>query len=177
VNTAGSEKNAPKLIALGRTHEVILQGDYSARDGFHLENVDNVLIRGFTIHDFGEKATTATEWGVGNLIYLENAHYNTIEQNQFVNPDRAAVMLVDSSNNVVRRSAACEDDANLAACGNKLAGIMIAGAGPGNMACPRRTADRHHGRGRRQRDFRRRGSPAAPVADDARAHPGGDQGE
>jgi parallel beta-helix repeat protein len=153
VNLVGPEKNGLKLIALGRTHEVILQGDYMERDGFHLENVDNVLIRGFTVRDFGAKATTATEWGAGNLIYLENAHYNTIEHNQLVNPDRAGVMLVDSGNNVVQNNVAFADNANLATCGievrgaksannvfrlnvtygNKLAGIMIGGAGPGNV--------------------------------------------
>jgi parallel beta-helix repeat protein len=153
VNLVGPEKNGLKLIALGRTHEVILQGDYMERDGFHLENVDNVLIRGFTVRDFGVKATTATEWGAGNLIYLENAHYNTIEHNQLVNPDRAGVMLVDSGNNVVQQNVAFADNTNLATCGievrgaksannvfrlnmtygNKLAGIMLGGAGPGNV--------------------------------------------
>ena len=153
VNIAGPEKNGLKLIALGRTHEVILQGDYLERDGFHLENVSNVLIRGFTVRDFGAKATTGTEWGAGNLIYLENAHYNTIEHNQLINPDRAGVMLVDSGNNVVQQNVAFADNTNLATCGievrgaksankvfrlnltfgNKLAGIMLGGAGPGNV--------------------------------------------
>jgi parallel beta-helix repeat protein len=153
VSISGAEKDGLKLIALGRAGEVILQGDYLARDGFHLQNVSNVLIRGFLVRDFGEKATTASEWGAGNLIHLENAHYITIEHNQFANPDRAAVLLVDSANNVIQHNVAWADNANLASCGvevrgaksannvislnmtygNKLAGVMLAGAGAGNV--------------------------------------------
>lgn len=153
VNITGPEKNGLKLIATGRTHEVILQGDYDARDGFHLENVSDVLIRGFTVRDFGSKATTATEWGSGNLIYLENAHRNTIEQNQLFNSDRAAIMLLNSSNNVIQQNVASADNNNLATCGievrgaqsannliqlnmthgNKLSGIRLAETGPGNI--------------------------------------------
>ncbi len=138
---------------MGRTHEVVLQGDYAARDGLHLENVSDVLIRGFTVRDFGTKATTATEWGSGNLIYLENAHRNTIEQNQLFNSDRAAIRLVNSSNNVVQQNVASADNNNLATCGievqgaqsannliqlnmthgNKLGGIRVADSGPGNV--------------------------------------------
>lgn len=153
VNIAGPEKNGLKLIAVGRTHEVILQGDYLERDGFRLENVSNVLIRGFTVRDFGTKATTASEWGAGHLVYLENAHYNTIEHNQLVNGDRAGIMLVDSGNNTVQNNVAFTDNTNLATCGievkgaksannvfrlnmtygHKLAGIMLSGAGAGNV--------------------------------------------
>ena len=153
VGIAGAEKDGVKLIALGRAGEVILQGDYLARDGFHLQNVSNVLIRGFLVRDFGEKATTASEWGVGNLVYLENAHYNTIEHNQFANPDRAAVLLVDSASNVIQHNVTWADNAALATSGvevrgtksannvislnmsygNKLAGVMLSGAGAGNV--------------------------------------------
>lgn len=153
VNITGPEKNGLKLIAMGRTHEVVLQGDYAARDGFHLENVSDVLIRGFTVRDFGTKATTATEWGAGNLIYLENAHRNTVEQNQLFNSDRTAILLVNSSNNVIQQNVASADNNNLATCGievqgaqsannviqlnmthgNKLGGIRVADAGPGNI--------------------------------------------
>jgi parallel beta-helix repeat protein len=152
VNIIGPGKTALKLIATGEEGQVVLQGDYTARDGFHLENVTNILIRGFTVRDFGNKATTAAEWGTGNQIYLENAHYNTIEQNTLINGDMMGIMLVDSGNNNVERNAAFVDNANLATCGihvqgarsannnfrlnmiwgNKFAGIMIRGAGPGN---------------------------------------------
>jgi parallel beta-helix repeat protein len=153
VEISGPQKNGLKLMAMGRTHEVVLQGDYAARDGFHLENVSDVLIRGFTVRDFGTKATTATEWGSGNLIYLENAHRNTIEQNQLFNSDRTAILLVNSSNNIVQQNVASADNNNLATCGievqgaqsagnliqlnmthgNKLGGIRVADAGPGNV--------------------------------------------
>ena len=43
---------------------MVLQGDNTERDGFHLENVSNVLIRGFTVRDFGVTATTAAVWGL-----------------------------------------------------------------------------------------------------------------
>jgi len=153
VNITGPGKTALRLIATGEEGQVVLQGDYTERDGFHLENVTNVLIRGFTVRDFGNKATTATEWGDGNQIYLENAHYNTIEHNTLINGDMMGVMLVDSGNNTVQQNVAFVDNANLANCGihlqgaksagndislnvtygNKFAGIMIRGAGTGNI--------------------------------------------
>ncbi len=152
VNIAGPEKNGLKLIATGGENAVVLQGDYTERDGFHLDNVSNVLIRGFTVRDFGNKATTATEFGAGYQIYLENAHYNTIEHNRLINGDMAGIWLWDSGNNTVQQNLAFVDNASLANCGihvasaksvgntlrlnmtwgNKMAGIMVSGAGPGN---------------------------------------------
>ena len=153
VNIVGEAKNGLKLIATGGENSVVLQGDYTERDGFHLQNVSSVLIRGFTVRDFGNQATTATDWGVGNLIYLENAHYNTIEQNWLINGDMMGIMLMDSGHNAVWQNTAFVDNANLANCGihvqgsksagndirfnlsygNKFAGIMIRGAGAGNF--------------------------------------------
>jgi parallel beta-helix repeat protein/probable HAF family extracellular repeat protein len=152
VNIIGPEKNGLKLIAEGRQDEVVLHGDYTERDAFHLENVSNVLIRGFTVRDFGVSATTASDWGVGNQIYLENAHYNTIEHNRLIDGDRMGIMLVDSGNNLVQNNVAWAVRSELANCGihvegaksanntirlnmfwaNKLAGVMIRGAGAGN---------------------------------------------
>lgn len=152
VNLVGPEKTGLKLIAVGRQDEVVLQGDFTERDGFHLENVTNVLIRGFTVRDFGNKLTTANEWGAGNQIYLQNAHYNTIEQNSLISGDMIGVMLLDSGNNTVQNNFAKQDYPALATSGinlqgaksagnnirsnfiynNKMAGITIRGAGPGN---------------------------------------------
>lgn len=152
VNIIGPQKTALKLIAVGREDEVVLQGDYTERDGFHLENVTNVVIRGFTVRDFGTTATTATDWGVGNQIYLENADYNTIEHNRVFNGDMMGIMLMDSGHNVVQRNLTWVDNSGLANCGihvqgaksadnvfsfnmtygAKVAGIMLSGAGPGN---------------------------------------------
>ncbi len=130
----------------------ILKGDYTERDGFHLKDVENVLIRGFTVRDFGNLATTSTAWGDGKQIYLENAHYNTIEFNQVIDGDMMGIMLLDSAHNLVRHNAAFVDRGNLANCGihiqgagsvgneftqnqligNLMAGIMLTGAGAGN---------------------------------------------
>ena len=153
VNIIGPDKTALKLIAVGREDEVVLQGDNTERDGFHLENVSNVLIRGFTVRDFGATATTATVWGSGNQIRLENAHYNTIEQNRLINGDMVGIMVVDSGNNTIQRNVALVNNSALANCGihvqgttsannifrqnltsgNKMAGFMLSGAGPGNI--------------------------------------------
>ncbi len=153
VNIAGQAKTALKLIAIGGEGAVILQGDYTERDGFHLMDVTNVLIRGFTVRDFGSQPTTATQWGTGNQIRLMNSHYNTIEHNRVINGDMMGIMLVDSGNNVVQHNFASVDNSSLANCGihvqgaksennlfyqnmllgNKVAGIMISNAGPGNL--------------------------------------------
>jgi parallel beta-helix repeat protein/probable HAF family extracellular repeat protein len=152
VEIAGSSKNGLKLIAVGRQGEVVLQGDYTERDGFHLKDVNSILIRGFTVRDFGNLATTATAWGDGKQIYLENSHYNTIEFNQVIDGDMMGIMLLDSAYNTVRHNATFIDRGNLSNCGihiqgagsigneftqnqlmgNLMAGIMITGAGPGN---------------------------------------------
>jgi parallel beta-helix repeat protein len=152
VNIIGQEKSGLSLIAVGRADQVVLQGDYTQRDGFHLENVSSVLIRGFTVRDFGNLATTATVWGAGNQIYLQNAHYNTIEQNRTINGDMVGIMVMDSGNNLVQNNFAWVNNASLSNCGihvqgaksannlfqtniafgNNMAGIMLSGAGPGN---------------------------------------------
>jgi parallel beta-helix repeat protein len=152
VNLIGPAKDALRLIATSEDGQVVLQGNYTERDGFHLENVSNVVIRGFTVRDFGNAATTAKDWGAGNQIYLENAHYNIIEDNTVINGDMMGIMLVDSSSNTVQRNSAFVDNSGLANCGihvqgaksanntfrqnmiwgNKFAGIMIRGAGAGN---------------------------------------------
>jgi hypothetical protein len=50
------------------------------------------LIRGFTVRDFGNKPTTATEFGEGNQIYLQNADYSTIEQNHVIDGDMMGIL-------------------------------------------------------------------------------------
>jgi len=126
VNIIGPEKTALKLIAVGREDEVVLQGDNTERDGFHLENVTNVLIRGFTVRDFGVTATTGAVWGTGNQIYLENAHYNTIEQNHIINGDMMGIMLMDSGNNIIQRNVVHVENAALANCGIHVQGSKSA---------------------------------------------------
>jgi parallel beta-helix repeat protein len=152
VEIAGHAKDGLKLIAVGNQNEVVLQGDYTERDGFHLKDVNNVLIRGFTVRDFGNLATTATAWGDGKQIYLESAHYNTIEFNQLIDGDMMGIMLMDSGHNLVQHNATFVERGNLANCGihvqgagsvenefllnllvgNLMAGVMLTGAGSGN---------------------------------------------
>ncbi|MBZ5622105.1 MAG: right-handed parallel beta-helix repeat-containing protein [Acidobacteriia bacterium] len=153
VEITGHEKDGLKLIAVGNQNEVILQGDYTEHDGFHLKDVSSVLIRGFTVRDFGDQATTATVWGSGAQIFLENAHYNTIEFNQVIDGDMVGIRLQDAGHNLVRHNAVLIERSNLANCGmhiagagtvdnqflqnllvgNLMAGIMMSGAGPGNF--------------------------------------------
>jgi len=152
VEIAGAAKDGLKLIAMGRQGEVILQGDYTERDGFHLKDVSSVLVRGFTVRDFGNLPTTATVWGDGRQIYLENAHYSTIEFNQLIDGDMVGIRLDDSSHNMVQHNMALAERGTLGNCGihvqgaasvgnqftqnllvgNQMAGIMMSAAGAGN---------------------------------------------
>jgi parallel beta-helix repeat protein len=151
VTIRGPEKSGLKLIATGGEDDVVLRGDYTERNGFVLEDVDNVLIRGFTVRDFGDKPVTATEWGAGSLVYLHNAHYNRIEQNRLVNGDLAGIQLVDSGNNLIQNNVRWNWSAFAGAgihlqgarsagntirsntlYSNKLAGIVMREAGPNN---------------------------------------------
>jgi parallel beta-helix repeat protein/probable HAF family extracellular repeat protein len=153
VRLAGPEHDGLKLIAVGRQDEVVLQGDYTQRDGFLLDGVSNVLIRGFTVRDFGQAATTGSAWGDGHNILLRNADYNTIEHNRLINGDMVGIRLADSGHNTVQYNTVLIDNPALANCGihingaktmhnvfrqnatygNKMAGIMVSGAGPGNL--------------------------------------------
>ncbi len=153
VNVIGEAKDGLKLIANGGADEVVLQGDYTERDGFHLEDVTGVTLRGFTVRDFGNQATTATQWGSGGDIYLRNVNYSTIEFNRVMNGDMVGIWLSDSGNNVIQNNFILMDKPAWANCGihmgeaksannlirqnvatgAKMAGIMISGAGPGNV--------------------------------------------
>ena len=153
VNLIGHTKDGLRLIATGGEDEVVLQGDYTERDGFHLEDVNSVTIRGFTVRDFGNQATTATQWGTGGDIYLKNLNYSTIEFNRLMNGDMVGVWLSDSGNNVVQNNFILMEKPAYANCGihmgeakpvnnllrqnatfgAKMAGIMISDAGAGNV--------------------------------------------
>jgi parallel beta-helix repeat protein len=105
------------------------------------------------VRDFGNQATTATQWGSGGNIYLKNANYSTIEFNRLMNGDMVGIWLSDSGNNVVQYNLILIDKPAHANCGihmgearsvnnllrqntaigAKMAGIMISGAGPGNV--------------------------------------------
>ena len=153
VEISGHDKDGLRVIALGGQDEVVLQGDHTEAHGFHLAEVDLVLIRGFTVRDFGNQRTTASQFGWGSGFYLENAHYNTIEHNRVTKTDLAGVILSGSGNNLVRYNFVFETDPTGFGCGIYLegkksannvvfqnyvyrqsgAGIHLGSAGPGNL--------------------------------------------
>jgi hypothetical protein len=101
VSILGHAKDGLKIIAVGNPDEVVLQGDHKFKDGFHLEDVDRVLIQGFTVRDFGTSPSIGTAWGVGNNIYLLRANFNTIRQNRVALSDKFEIALVDSADNLI----------------------------------------------------------------------------
>jgi parallel beta-helix repeat protein len=153
VEIKGRSKDALRLIAMGREGEVVVEGDYSQNAGFVLEDVNNVLLRGFTVRYFGDQATTAERWGWGSNIRLLKAHYNTIEANQLSDSDMVGIEVTDSAHNVIQSNTVHITNPDLANCGvhiggrgseanfvhanlivgNNMAGIMLSGAGAGNV--------------------------------------------
>jgi parallel beta-helix repeat protein len=127
VNLIGHGKDRLKIIAAGSQEEVVLQGDHMEMDGFHLEDVNEVLIQGFTIRDFGMGPTTSTVFGMGNNIALLRANKNLLRYNVVTRSDMMGIDLRDSSSdNVIEHNLSYNNDSfpNGAACG-----IMISGAG------------------------------------------------
>jgi parallel beta-helix repeat protein len=102
VNISGHAKDGVRLIALGGQDEVVLQGDHTEEDGIRLEDVDSVLVRGFTIRDFGNIPTTASQFGNGCGIHLQNANYNTIEHNRVSKTDMMGITVEGSGRNLIR---------------------------------------------------------------------------
>ncbi len=153
VKVIGSGKEGLQLIALGREDDVVLAGDHTQAQGIYLEDVQNVLIRGFTIRDFGNKPTTASQYGNGCSILLANSHYSTIENNRVTLSDMDGITLWNSGHNVVRYNFAFETDPHGFGIGMRLdgrltagnfifqnyaylqpgAGILVWGAGPDNV--------------------------------------------
>jgi parallel beta-helix repeat protein len=153
VTIRGAEKTGLKLIALGHDGEVVLEGDHTEPFGFLLDDVTNVLIRGFTIRGWGNKPTTASQYGWGCGIHLQRAHYNTIEHNRISKTDMVGINLDHSGHNLIRYNLMTEIDPQGVGCGilmsggkdtaenfiyaNRVAlspgaGILVWGAGPGN---------------------------------------------
>jgi len=102
VTISGSAKEAIRLISLGQQDEVVLVGDHTEAYGFYLLDVKNVLIRGFTIRDFGDKPTTPSQAGNGCAIHVQNSNYNTIENNRLSRTDMIGITLANSGNNTLR---------------------------------------------------------------------------
>jgi parallel beta-helix repeat protein len=112
----GAAGNNLQILAGGGEGKVILQGNHMQqtagtckfaleplcpeRAGFFLRDVAGVIIRGFTVRDFGVGAMS----GIGEGFLLVNAHRNRIEQNVVTRTDMMAVTLFNSSHNVVERN-------------------------------------------------------------------------
>lgn len=112
----GAARNNLQILAGGGEGEVILQGNHTQqtagtckfaleplcpeRAGFFLREVAGVIIRGFTVRDFGVGAMS----GVGEGVLLVNAHRNRIEQNVVTRTDMMGISLFNSSHNVVERN-------------------------------------------------------------------------
>lgn len=116
VSLVGSEKDGLQIIADGDAGSVILQGDHigmngecffarqplcpEGRAGFYLQDVSGVIIRGFTVTDFGMGAMS----GMGEGFLLFNAHNNRIEHNTMTASDMMGLTLLYSAGNVVEHN-------------------------------------------------------------------------
>jgi parallel beta-helix repeat protein len=149
----GHEKDGLRLIGIGGEDEVVLAGDHTESHGFELVNVDFLLIRGFTVRDFGSKRTNASQFGWGSGIYLQNSNYGVIEANTVTQTDLAGIILSGSGHNVIRHNHVFGTDPTGFGCGIYLegrksvdnlvfqnyvhrqsgAGIHLGNAGPGNI--------------------------------------------
>jgi parallel beta-helix repeat protein len=132
---------------------VVLAGDHVQwRDGFFLEDVSGVLLRGFTIRDFGIPRTPRQS-GVGQSIFLRRAHNNIIQYNVMTNSNMMGITMNDSATNTIEDNVVYTNDPMMNGCGihidgsgskdnvvrhntfydNPLAGIMLNNAGTGNV--------------------------------------------
>jgi len=161
VNVIGHGKDRLKIIAAGGQDEVILQGDHTQEDGFHLEDVTGALIQGFTVRDFGSMSTSRTVAGMGNNIRLLRANQNFVRHNRAARSDMMGIYLTNSADNVIEDNVTFENDPNGSGCGimldgplstnnvlrrnltygQPLAGIMILNAGSGNLVIDNNASD------------------------------------
>lgn len=169
VMVVGSSKNGLQIIADGEAGEVTLQGSHAGmegecffsrqplcpegRTGFYLQDVSGVIVRGFTVTDFGMGAMS----GMGEGFLLFNAHHNRIEHNTMTASDMMGLTLLDSGHNTIEHNLAYLNDPDEpgrvgygcgfhvqgagsefnvirknVVWGNPFAGIMIRIAGPEN---------------------------------------------
>lgn len=112
----GAARNNLQIIADGSEGQVILQGNHAQltagickfaleplcpeRAGFFLRDVAGVIIRGFTVSDFGVGPMS----GLGEGFLLVNAHRNRIERNVVTRTDMMGVTLFNSAQNLVERN-------------------------------------------------------------------------
>lgn len=112
----GAARNNLQILADGSEGQVVLQGNHTQqsagtckfalepicpeRAGFFLRDVAGVIIRGFTVRDFGVGAMS----GIGEGFLLVNAHRNRIEHNVVTRTDMMGITLFNSSQNLVERN-------------------------------------------------------------------------
>lgn len=118
----GAARNNLQILADGAEGQVILQGDHRQRTagkcefareplcperaGFFLRDVAGVIIRGFTVRDFGVGPMS----GIGEGFLLVNAHGNRIEQNAVTRTDMMGITLFNSSRNAIERNTFYDND-------------------------------------------------------------------
>jgi parallel beta-helix repeat protein len=116
VMITGTAVNNLQILADGAEGQVILQGDHRQqtagtcgfareplcpeRAGFFLRDVTGVIIRGFTVRDFGVGPMS----GIGEGFLLVNADSNRIEHNVVTKTDMMGITLFNSSRNRVERN-------------------------------------------------------------------------
>lgn len=116
VMITSAARNDTQIVADGGAGQVILQGNHTQqtagtckfalepicpeRAGFFLRDVAGVVIRGFTVRDFGVGPMS----GIGEGFLLVNAHRNRIEQNVVTRTDMMGVTLFNSSQNLIERN-------------------------------------------------------------------------
>jgi parallel beta-helix repeat protein len=116
VEITGAARNNLQIIAVGGKGEVILQGNHTQqtvgtckfaleplcpeRAGFFLRDVTGVIIRGFTVRDFG----VGPRSGIGEGFLLVDAHRNRIEHNVVTRTDMMGITLFNSSHNLVENN-------------------------------------------------------------------------
>jgi parallel beta-helix repeat protein len=154
VTVTGHEKDGLQLVAR-QGDKVLIQGDHTEDNGIALMDVDGVLLRGFTVRDFGTmKATSPEGRGIGHDIVLRHANGNTVEKNDLATSDMIGILVLDSGKNIIRDNLIHENgtegihiegtmpDGKEASTrnvvqrnriyGNPLAGIVLFNAGVGN---------------------------------------------
>jgi parallel beta-helix repeat protein len=120
----GAARNNLQILADSGEGRVILQGNHTQqtvgackfaveplcpeRAGFFLRDIAGVIIRGFTVRDFGVGPMS----GIGEGFLLVNAHTNRIQQNVVTRTDMMGISLFNSSQNLVERNIFYGNDAD-----------------------------------------------------------------
>jgi len=153
VRVLGASKNDLTLLANGDEGQVTIQGDHvSWREGMLLEDVSGVRVSGFTFRDHGVPRIPK-QYGSGEGIRLNRAHYCTIDHNYLTNSNMMGITAGNSSHNLFEHNVAVDNDPMMGGCGfhiggpasaqnvirhnsasgNASSGIMLFNVGRGNV--------------------------------------------